>query len=79
MNYYESDSYLTEVIPVYKRDYVLCDGSKYRISYRPKLKSSNITNQRESFDRFLNLFFALGYKYTKKSNLAHRTSFTVNE
>ena len=73
----QHDTQLDEVIPLYKRDYVLCDGSKYRISYRPNFKNGDISNQREAFDRFLNLFFVLGYKYTKNSNLSPRTDFRV--
>lgn len=34
---------LDEVIPLYKRDYVLCDGSVYRIPYLPKGFSSNLS------------------------------------
>ena len=76
VNFYTENRYLSQIIPLYKRDYVLCDGSKYRISYRPKFKNSDITNQRQPFDRFLNLYFVLGYKYTK--NLAQRTDFFVD-
>ena len=75
----QHDTELDEVIPLYKRDYVLCDGSKYRISYRPNFKNGDISDQREAFDRFLNLFFVLGYKYTKNSNLSPRTDFRVED
>jgi hypothetical protein len=79
MELHEKGDYLSEVIPLYKRDYVLCDGTKYRIPYRPIFTNARITNQREAFDRFLNLFFAIGYKYTERKNLALRPLYRINE
>ena len=79
MEYNDRGDYLNEVIPLYKRDYVLCDGTKYRIPYRPIFSNARITNQREAFDRFLNLFFAIGYKYTERKNLALRPLYRINE
>ena len=56
---------LSEIIPLYKRDYLLCDGSLYYIylveynSYRNEIKRMNL-----SYDRFINLFYNIGYYYT---------------
>ena len=68
---------LDEVIPLYKRDYVLCDGTKYRIPYRPEFEH-DVTNQREVFERFKYLLFSIGYKYTKREQLAQRMAFTFD-
>ena len=65
---FESDK-LTEVIPLYKRDYLLCDGSLYHmflIEYnnsRNEIKRKNLT-----VDRFFDLFFTIGYEYTLTNN-----------
>lgn len=67
----DDDSY-KEIIPLYKRDYILCDGSKYRIPYIPNLKNSNLLVLKEHMDRFFELFFNIGYRYTKRENLAAR-------
>lgn len=66
-----------EVIPLYKRDYTLCDGSQYTIScYRKspdtigddeKTHFFDTYNEQllyDSYDRFINLFFSVGYWYT---------------
>jgi hypothetical protein len=76
---YDDDSILDELIPLYKRDYVLCDGSLYRIPYRPPFNNANISTQREVFDRFINLLFAIGYKYTNRKWIAARTDFRIDE
>ena len=59
---------LQEVIPLYKRDYLLCDGSLYHmflIEYnntRNEIQRKNLT-----IDRFFDLFFTIGYDYTLTS------------
>jgi hypothetical protein len=35
MTLHDDNTYLGELIPLYKRDYVLCDGSKYKIMFFP--------------------------------------------
>lgn len=50
-----------EIIPLYKRDYVLCDGKKYYIS---PSKDANLANKNGEFDRLINLFLAIGYHYS---------------
>lgn len=57
---------LNEIIPLYKRDYVLCDGSTYFI-YLIENTSTNIEIKKkyESYDRFINLFYTIGYNYSK--------------
>lgn len=65
----------TETQPIYKRDYALCDGSEYTIYFYRKLGETISTQQHffrsvqennlsESYDRFINLFFSIGYQYT---------------
>lgn len=60
-------SQLEEIIPIYKRDYLLCDGSRYYI-YLSTLNDVNNANYM-SFDMFFNLFFCIEYKYTDRSNI----------
>lgn len=67
-----SSTLLDEVIPLYKRDYVLCDGSVYRIPYIPKGFSSNLSQLLTHRNRFFELFFNLGYKYTSKEKMLSR-------
>ena len=57
--------------PKYKRDYLLCDGSVYKLTYVPKNFSirGDILENRE---RFFELFFNLGYAYTERKHLANR-------
>lgn len=57
----DGKSSFKEVMPLYKRDYVLCDGKKYTIS---PSKSSPYTGKNAVFDRLINLFLAIGYYYT---------------
>lgn len=79
----ESDEYdtkqLKEIIPLYKRDYALADGSKYTIHLLlPEM--SNDYNY-PSYDQFINLFFACGYQYTELSDIREHyvnTKKTVN-
>lgn len=71
-----SNSLLNEVIPLYKRDYVLCDGSVFRIPYYPIGYSSNLSGLMEHRNRFFELFFNLGYKYTSKDKLLQRPKMT---
>ena len=62
---YKTEGYYTEIIPLYKRDYVLCDGSIYAIYLYPtNFDTENYPNRRDSLDRFLDLFFTIGYTYT---------------
>lgn len=62
---YAKEGFYKEIIPLYKRDYVLCDGSIYAIWVFPKNFSTNAyPNRREAMDRFLDLFFSIGYQYT---------------
>lgn len=64
---------LEELIPLYKRDYVLCDGSIYRIPFYPNFINSNIAyNLKQHKDRFFELFFNLGYRYTERENMLSR-------
>lgn len=63
---------LSEIIPLYKRDYVLCDGSVYRIPYLPIGFSSNLSDLMINRSRFFELFFNLGYKYTSKDKMLSR-------
>lgn len=59
-----------EIIPLYKRDYVLCDGSTYAIFLFPKnFDTEAYPNRRDSMDRFLDLFFSIGYQYTTDTDL----------
>lgn len=53
---------LKEMIPLYKRDYTLCDGSTFYI-YMTLPELANDYNY-ISYDQFINLFFAIGYQYT---------------
>ena len=62
---YKTEGYYTEIIPLYKRDYVLCDGSLYAIYLYPtNFDTDNYPNRRDSVERFLDLFFTIGYTYT---------------
>lgn len=63
---------LSEIIPLYKRDYVLCDGSVYRIPYLPKGFSSNLSELMINRTRFFELFFNVGYKYTSREKMISR-------
>lgn len=70
---YSKEGYYKEIIPLYKRDYVLCDGSIYAIWVFPKnFTTSSYPNRREAMDRFINLFFAIGYEYTQKKEYINR-------
>lgn len=70
---YTSSGFFKEIIPLYKRDYVLCDGSMYSIFLYPKnFKSDKYPNRRDTLDRFLNLFFSIGYQYTQKDEYVNR-------
>lgn len=65
----------SKIIPLHRRDYVLCDGSKYRIPICP-LKNSILN---EHLYRFLDLFHIIGYDYTYKNRMQKRiTSFPNN-
>lgn len=58
---------LKEMIPLYKRDYVLADGGVYTIY----MLLPNMSNNYDyvSYDMFINLFFAIGYQYTDLNNI----------
>ena len=58
------NAYLNEIIPLYKRDYVLCDGSVYTIYATPNNHVNFESFKRDSYERFFNLFFCIGYDYT---------------
>lgn len=65
------DKQLKEIIPLYKRDYVLCDGQLYAI-YLHTPRTFDRYNL-ISYDMFINLFFAIGYEYTDYEHIApHR-------
>lgn len=70
-----SGSYLDEIIPLYKRDYVLCDGSRFRLPFYPQKMSNNFAKHRTSFDRFFNLFFTIGYTYTDREKMFPRARY----
>lgn len=74
----DSDS-LREIIPLYKRDYVLCDGSKYRIPYSAPLQKSTMRPFAEHQNRFFELFFNIGYKYTERKHLCYRAKAQWDE
>lgn len=68
----------SETQPLYKRDYALCNGSEYSIYFHRKMGESSETKQHifgaiqendlyQSYDRFINLFFSIGYEYTPQS------------
>lgn len=56
-----NNSSFTEIVPLYKRDYLLCDGKKYYIT---PINNSRNANLNVLFDRLINLFLAIGYHYT---------------
>lgn len=58
---------LKEIIPLYKRDYTLCDGSIFTIH----LLFPELANNYDypSYEQFINLFFCLGYQYTDYANI----------
>lgn len=72
MHQEEDSGALREIIPLYKRDYVLCDGSKYRIPYSAPLQKATMTPFMEHQNRFFELFFNIGYRYTERKNLQVR-------
>lgn len=74
MSIIDQDNFLSEIIPLYKRDYLLCDGSKYRLPFYPKFMSNNLAKHRQSFNRLFELFFNIGYKYTERKQMYNRPS-----
>lgn len=74
MSIVDQDNFLSEIIPIYKRDYLLCDGSKYRLPFYPKFMSNNMARHRQSFNRLFELFFNIGYKYTERKQMYNRPS-----
>lgn len=61
-----------EIVPLYKRDYVLCDGTVYEI---PAALNEDVadavieTRDYASYNRFKDLFSTIGYYYTEPKNL----------
>ena len=74
----DNSTLLREIIPLYKRDYVLCDGSVYRIPYLPIGFSSNLSELMIHRTRFFELFFNLGYKYTSRDKMLSRHISQMN-
>ena len=67
------------LIPLFKRDYLLCDGSSYKIVYVPKTFSAAVAPTLiENRERFFELFFNLGYYYTEKRILKSRPDSLYN-
>lgn len=61
-----------EIVPVYKRDYVLCDGTVYSVPASPYETSINgvvETKPYAAYNRFKNLFSTIGYHYTSDKNI----------
>lgn len=71
----DSGEFLEEIIPLYKRDYVLCDGSRFRLPFYPQAMSNNMAKHRTSFQRFFNLFFTIGYTYTDREKMYPRARY----
>lgn len=70
---FESDGFYKEIIPLYKRDYVLCDGSVYSVFLFPKnFATDKYPNRRDSMERFMDLFFAIGYQYTRSEEYVNK-------
>lgn len=58
---------IKEVIPIYKRDYTMCNGDIFKIYVMmPEL---SYQKDYHSYERFVNLFFAIGYQYTDFNNI----------
>lgn len=71
----KTNKYDNLLIPMFKRDYLLCDGSSYKIVYIPKnFSPQTAPNLIENKERFFELFFNLGYYYTEKRILTQRPS-----
>ena len=69
----KTNKYGNLLIPMFKRDYLLCDGSSYKIVYIPKnFSPQTAPNLIENRERFFELFFNLGYYYTEKRILTQR-------
>lgn len=59
---------LEELIPLYKRDYLLCDGSTYYIPLSEYNKNRDEVKRKYlAYDRFIDLFYTIGYNYTYKN------------
>lgn len=73
------NTYDDKLIPLFKRDYLLCDGSSYKIVYVPKTFSAAVAPTLiENRERFFELFFNLGYYYTEKRILKKRPDSLYN-
>lgn len=71
---FNSDDIVTdEVIPLHKRDYVLTNGQYLPIGLTLTSQRKNFYSQ--TFDRFFNLFLAIGYYYTDKKNIANHYAY----
>lgn len=61
-----------EILPIYKRDYVLCDGAIYEV---PAALNEDVadavveTRDYAAYNRLKDLFSTIGYYYTKPENL----------
>lgn len=71
-----------EVIPLYKRDYTLCDGTRYCIYPIRKSQSGSSAisdieqnDMYDSYERFINLFFCIGFDYTPEDELENSFDF----
>lgn len=78
-NISDYNTYTQEIIPLYKRDYLLCDGSVYRIPFTVNLKNKGLVPLKEHMDRFFELFFNIGYKYTLPQYMMVRPRFKWDE
>lgn len=71
-----------EIIPVYKRDYVLCDGTVYYVPTTLNGDNSNgglELNDTAAYKRFKDLFSTIGYYYTEQKNLKNHYSYRKME
>lgn len=66
-----------ENIPLYKRDYVLCDGSQYVIPLRQY--TNGTYSSTELFERFFDLFFCIGYNFTDTSDVKIHNDYTIKD
>lgn len=71
-----------EIIPICKRDYALCDGSKYKIPfhlYNNTKDGVEEDNNYASYQRFSKLFSTIGYTYTTFDNIRDHYSYKLDE
>lgn len=57
-----------EILPICKRDYVLCDGAYYKVPtclYKLDIENNILeVNKYADYNRFKDLFYTIGYNYT---------------